>query len=505
MKARVLVTVVVRFFAAFGLAVTLLLPLLSAHSAPAVQASSTLKSITCDWPASDPYTLSLTISLTEPATSDYQLTLTTDHPELLWPDLLYGGWGGVNYVTIHPGSGQLVLRLDNMVRPAVDTAVTVTTDLYGVTVSCSTVIPSAPPPADALSSFICAWDGAHEGINVTATLTTTSETKRYVSLTVDHPELIHNWDQPGNVRQLHLYPGYLSERYLAWMIPFPEIPATIKFTAEYGGATMSCQAAIPGEPRTPTPVVTPNLTPSATPAPTRTPTPAPPPKLSTMRMQTGSRSGNPSGIRICLDRVAPDTHTDITLVSDHPSIFPVPPAIGVPRGARCISFNVLVRETRTAVPVTVTATFGARTLTGTTMVRPSRPSVYTQTASRALGLSKVTVCATTTAGVDVPLTSSRPDIFPVPPVVTIPAGKACASIVVAVGYVSSDTPVTVTATFDSGVKTSTTVVKNFGVPPPPTATPTSVPTETPVPSMTDTPVPTPSATDTPTATTTAGS
>src|SRR4029079_11560908 len=111
MKARALVTVVVRFFAAFGLAVTLLLPLLSAHSAPAVQASSTLKSITCDWPASDPYTLSLTISLTEPATSDYQLTLTTDHPELLWPDLLYGGWGGVNYVPIHPRCGPLDLPL----------------------------------------------------------------------------------------------------------------------------------------------------------------------------------------------------------------------------------------------------------------------------------------------------------------------------------------------------------------------------------------------------------
>jgi hypothetical protein len=505
MKARTLVLAAVRVLAAFGLAMTLLLPLMSEHSVPAARASSTLKSVSCDWPASDPYTLSLTVSLTEPATSDYQLTLRTDHPELLWPDLLYGGWGGVNYVTIHLGSGQLVLRLDHMVRPTVDTPVTITTDLYGVTVSCSTVIPSAPPPADALLSLVCAWDNAHEGINVTATLTTTAETKRYVSLTADHPELIHNWDQPGNTRQLIIYPGYLSDRYGAWMIPYPEKPATLKFTAEYGGATMSCQAAIPGEPRTPTPVVTPNLTPSPTPVPTRTPTPPPPPKLSSMRIQTGSRSGNPSGMRICLDRDAPDTHTAVTLVSDHPAIFPVPPAIGIPRGARCISFNVLVRETRTAVPVTVAARFGSRTLTGATMVRPSRPSVYTQTASRSLGLSKVTVCATTSAGGDVPLTSSRPDIFPVPSVVAIPAGKACASIVVPVGYVSSDTPVMVTATFDSGVKTSTTIVKNFGALPPPMATPTSVPTETlvptetdtPVPTTADTPVPTPSATDTP--------
>jgi len=335
---------------------------------------------------------------------------------------------------------------------------------------------------------------------ITVTLNEPATADVQIQLTSDRPDIV-TWTtiyaapSDGRVRVLQGQP----EGALFLNSDFQPVATTITVSASDGTKTFTCQAVIPKKVNTPTPVVTPNLTPTAT------PTPLPPPKLVSMRMQTGSRSGNPSGMRICLDRDAPDTHTEITLVSDSPAIFPVPPAIGVPRGARCISFNVLVRETRTAVPVTVTATFGARTLTGTTMVRPSRPSVYTQTASRALGLSKVTVCAATTAGVNVPLTGSRPDIFPVPSVVTIPGGKACASIVVPVGYVSSDTPVTVTATFDSGVKTSTTVVKNFGVPPPPTATPTAVPTETPVPTMTetpaptatDTPVPTPIATDTP--------
>jgi len=326
---------------------------------------------------------------------------------------------------------------------------------------------------------------------ITVGLTAPASADVKVQLTTDRPDVvvwttIHAAPSDGRVSILQ---GQ-SEGALFLNSDFQPVETTVTVTAQDQVKSWTCKAVIPKKVNTPTPVVTPNLT------PTVTPTPLPPPKLSTMRMQTGSRSGNPSGIRICLDRDAPDNHTSVALTSDHPAIFPVPPVIGIARDARCVSFNVLVRETRTAVPVTVTATFGARSLTGTTMVRPARPAIYTQTASRALGQSKVTVCVQSIAGVTVPLASSRPDIFPVPSAVSIPAGRACQSIVVPVGYVDSDTPVTVTATFDTGPKAGTTIVKNFGALPPPTAT--ILPTNSPVPTPTGTEPPTATAIELPT-------
>jgi hypothetical protein len=328
---------------------------------------------------------------------------------------------------------------------------------------------------------------------ITVGLTVPASADFKVQLTTDRPDIVvwtTIYAAPSDGR-VSILQGQ-SEGSLFLRSDFQPVETTVTVSAQDQVKTWTCKAVIPKKVNTPTPVVTPNLT------PTVTPTPLPPPKLSTMRMQTGSRSGNPSGIRICLDRDAPDNQASVALTSDHPAIFPVPAFIGIARDARCVSFNVLVRETRTAVPVSVTATFGARSLTGTTMVRPARPAIYTQTASRSLGQSKVTVCVQSTAGANVPLTSSRPDIFPVPPAVTIPAGKACQSIVVAVGYVDSDTSVTVGAAFDSGPKTGTTVVKNFGVLPPATAT--NLPTSTPLPTPTETLAPTATATEPPTAT-----
>jgi hypothetical protein len=229
-------------------------------------------------------------------------------------------------------------------------------------------------------------------------------------------------------------------------------------------------------------------------------------------MQTGSRSGNPSKMTLCLDRAAPQGGTAITLVSDHANLFPVPGTVSIPPGSGCLSYNVLAGETRVGVPVTVSASLDKVTLTGTTMVRPARPAIYTQTGSRALGFSKVTVCAATGGGAVVPLVSDRPDIFPVPAAVTIPDGRACLSIVVPVGYVSGPAPVTVTATFATGPKSGTTMVRNMGAAPPAptetatlTVTPDEAATATPTPVIvaTDTPAPTetetvvPTSTDTP--------
>jgi hypothetical protein len=237
---------------------------------------------------------------------------------------------------------------------------------------------------------------------------------------------------------------------------------------------------------TPTPVVTPNLTPTAT------STPLPPPVLASMSMQVGSRSGNPSRMRICVNRVLEIRHNDIALTSDHPEVFPVPPHMEILRGARCASLDVLVKDTRAPVLVTVTARLNDSVLTGTTLVRPARPAIYVQTGSRALGLSKVTVCDLV-AGSTVALVSDRPDIFPVPEALVIPAGRACQSIVVPVGAVNGATPVTITASFSAGARSGTTVVRTMGVAaagaPSPAPSEALAPTETAVPLATETPLP----------------
>jgi hypothetical protein len=320
---------------------------------------------------------------------------------------------------------------------------------------------------------------------ITVTLTEPAVSDVQVQFTTDRPEIV-TWTSiysaPSDGRAQ--VPQGQTDGALFLNSEFQPVATTITVSASDGTNTFTCKALIPKKVNTPTPVVTPNLTPTAT------RTPLPPPELSTMRMQVGSRSGNYSSIRICLDRRVQARRVDIALVSDHPGFFPVPPIMDIVEGGRCASFLVNVKETRAPVLVTVTATLGNSSLSGTTLVRPARPAIYMQTGSRALGLSKVTVCDLV-AGGTVALASDRPDIFPVPDTLILPDGHACQSIVVPVGAVDSATPVTITATFTSGTRTGTTVVRDMGVAA--AEATASVPTETIAPMMT---VP-PAATETP--------
>ena len=135
---------------------------------------------------------------------------------------------------------------------------------------------------------------------ITVTLTEPAIADVQIQLTSDRPDIV-TWTtiyaapSDGRVRVLQGQP----EGALFLNSDFQPVATTITVSASDGTKTFTCQAVIPKKVNTPTPVVTPNLTPTAT------PTPLPPPKLVSMRMQTGSRSGNPSGIRICLDRDAP--------------------------------------------------------------------------------------------------------------------------------------------------------------------------------------------------------
>jgi hypothetical protein len=322
---------------------------------------------------------------------------------------------------------------------------------------------------------------------ITVALTEPAISDVQVQLTTDHPDIV-TWTTiyaaPSDGR-VHVPQGQVDGA-LFLKSDFQPAMTTIVISAGDGTNTFTCEAVIPKKVNTPTPVVTPNLTPTAT------RTPLPPPVLATLSMQVGSRSGNPSRIRICVNRVLEIRHNDIALTSDHPDVFPVPPYIEILKGNRCASFDVLVKDTRAPVLAMVTARLNGSVLTGTTMVRPARPSIYVQTGSRALGQSKVTVCDLV-AGGTIALKSNHPDIFPVPESLVLPGGRTCQSIIVPVGAVNGATAVTITASFSAGDRSGTTVVRTMGVAaaggtspaPPETLAPmgtaTSPATETPLP------------------------
>ena len=231
-------------------------------------------------------------------------------------------------------------------------------------------------------------------------------------------------------------------------------------------STATCDVFIIGtHDPTPTPTIAGE---SPTPAPTRTPvataTVPPGSPLRLLRAQTGSRSGSPSRVSVCLVEPAPIGGLTVHLASSRPLTIPVPATIAISQGRDCKSLIVTPATVRSNTPVILTATLGPVTLAATTMVRPSRPAIYMQTASRAGGLSKVTLCDSAIApaqGTAVTLASDGPTVFPVPDVAVIPAGSACRSLVISVGTVETAIAVTVTATFPGGVRTGSTVVRRM--------------------------------------------
>jgi len=197
------------------------------------------------------------------------------------------------------------------------------------------------------------------------------------------------------------------------------------------------------------------------------------PQLSTFTISPSTiTSGQSATLSLGLSGTTNSTAT-ISLISNNPSAFPVPPTVNIQSGQSSTSFSDQAGTVTSTTTVTVTATYNGVSLQAQVVVTPAvqtpvlstftiSPSTITsgQSATLSLGLS-----GTTNSTATVSLISNNPSAFPVPPTVNIQSGQSSTSFSDQAGTVTSPTTVTVTATYN-GVSLQAQVTVNPVVPTP---------------------------------------
>jgi hypothetical protein len=401
-------------------------------------------------------------------------------------------------------------RFDNQTYPFVDTTVTMTARYEDSVATCSVVIPGVPATATpteaplAITGITCELDGYTplEWYYYRVTISTAAPvaTDYSVKVIVDPPGAAQWFPKIPDERWMTIRAGG-TQGDESFRVDSGVEDQHLTVWVQNRQSGLSCQITVPGTHMTATPTLTgtpPTATPTRTPRPTATPRPA---VLSALHTQISSRSGHQTKITVCLAFAAEGGNVPIALSSSNSSLIAPPATLTILVGRGCASTNVAVAPFTGTETVTITATLGATSLESTTFVRPIRPSLRTQTGSRANGQSRVTVCAEP-GGTVVQLTSSEPILFPLPASVTIPNGHACFVIIVQVGSTVHPADVTVSATFPNATLTSHTVVRRMGgglapvseatstdTPIPPVATQTEAATMVLDPPATETPIP----------------
>ena len=167
---------------------------------------------------------------------------------------------------------------------------------------------------------------------------------------------------------------------------------------------------------------------------------------------------------VTLAAPAPAGGATVTLVSSNPGVLAVPASIIVPAGQTTATFTATASQVIAATPVTIAATF-VYTFTSTVTITPYAPPtlmslVVTPSAIHMTAAATGTVTLDGPApqgGTTVSLTSSLPTVVSVPATVMIPAGQTSATFVATAALVTSDTPVTITATCVTSLTATLTV------------------------------------------------
>jgi hypothetical protein len=479
--------------ASAAIAILLLLVFAAGQTIQPVRASGevVLSAIQCDGSVTTVpnhgSTFNSRVILTNRTSASVTIAITSDHPEIAYPDT-----DGAGSVSI--GAGKIAADFQIPVAlPDQDTYVTLTATLDGHVATCRmkaagtgpsltpTAVPGAPVDLDSIGECQSETEFDYNGgawyFWVTVYLSGAAPADVKVALSSDHPDLL--WSDTDGKDVLSMIEGDDST-VEAGTFNLPLHPTTVVVTAKYHSQTATCTLYLPGGVQ-PTPV------PTATPIPYA---------LVSVHAQVSSRSGHLTKITVCLNRSVSSGTKSVGLSSDNPGLIPVPATVTVQRFKTCGSTDVPVAHTTHRVTVQFTATMGSVSKTTSTLVRPFYPSLTTQTVSRANGLARVTVC-NTSYGRTVNLTSSDPTLFPLPASVTIAPHHGCAPIIVTVGDTAVPEDVTITASFNTGDLTSQTIVRRIGSGPFPTATETVIATDTAtaVPTDTETAVPTETATE----------
>ena len=184
-------------------------------------------------------------------------------------------------------------------------------------------------------------------------------------------------------------------------------------------------------------------------------------------------------VNLATGYVAPVGGALVTLTSDNPALVQMPASVTIPAGQTSASFPIQTWTTGTTTPVNISASYGNVTKSAVlTVSAPSQAvpiSSVTLTPQTVVGGSNqgVRVLVTLAAndpneGAPIMLTSSRPDIAPLPRSIRIqfsPQDSAFTDF--AAAAVSTPTQVTITATFGGSSKSAILTVT-----PPPTSSPT---------------------------------
>ena len=171
---------------------------------------------------------------------------------------------------------------------------------------------------------------------------------------------------------------------------------------------------------------------------------------------------------ITMNGVGPAGGTIVELSSDKP-FATVPAAVTVPQGATSASFTVATDAALTADSTcTLSATVGAVVKTCVLTVEKRALAGFSispltiSSGTAANGIVAINGAALE-AGAVVVMSSSRPAIAWAPNTVTVPSNATSVSFPVSAGDVVSDTPVTITASYNGTTKSVAVTVNRFGL------------------------------------------
>lgn len=157
--------------------------------------------------------------------------------------------------------------------------------------------------------------------------------------------------------------------------------------------------------------------------------------------------------------------TVVTLESSNPSVAAVPATVTVPAAMQSESFQILTTTVATPTPVTITATYGAISLTSVVHVMPAADSLVSVELTSSIvaggGRTKATINLNGPApvgGATVTLSSDLP-VATVPASVTIPAESTSTTVTITTGSVAASTTANISATYN-GLTKSTSLKVN---------------------------------------------
>ena len=190
-----------------------------------------------------------------------------------------------------------------------------------------------------------------------------------------------------------------------------------------------------------------------------------PPVLTSLTLNpTSVTGGSASTGTVFLSGPAYSGGVTVTVDSSNGAVARVPTGVTVPAGHTSATFTVQTKPVPSQTSVTISASYGGVTKHAALTVLPLALSSLNCTPSSVTGGNPVTCTVALTGpaysgGLNVTLSSSKPAVATVPAGVTVPTGQTTATLGVPTQPVTTQTSVTISASYGGVTKTVTLTVK----------------------------------------------